>query len=302
MLKEKEILIYSTLFAEIASKDQLASMLNVTTKTIENTVKQQSGNIKYSKKRKGYSFAEMMPEYISLENYIKAMGGTIESENVKKDLTSISQTISKDRLIPTKNLSLISQVIIKIQIAINHQCTLKLLYRAIGKSPEVKYVKPLQLVVSNGVHYLAGEYVEKNKVNVGEKRNFAINSILSLEKHEFLFPNENTAGTKATYTAFGEISKEKYAIISLDPSLANFFKREHQFAKEVYDFVSEDADGSVTMRVYYAKEIEVKRFLYQWMPEAAICEDEQPELRERIYAEIDEDFQKFMPSKGGNNV
>jgi len=80
------------------------------------------------------------------------------------------------------------------------------------------------------------------------------------------------------------ISKDKHVLLRLESRAAAFFKREQQFNRSEYEFVSEDLDSSVTMRMYYNNTDEIKHLIQGWMPQIKMLENS--EVRQSIYGQI----------------
>ena len=70
--------------------------------------------------------------------------------------------------------------------------------------------------------------------------------------------------------AYGIINKEKYVLLRLESNAASFFKREQQFKREEYEFISENVNGEVFMKMYYNNIDEIRHLVQGWMPQISI--------------------------------
>ena len=187
-MQERKIKIYNELFLQICSKQYLAEKFDVTTKTIENTIKS-CDDIVYSKKLGAYHFKDLMPSYISYQNYFDLFKENLANPILKKDMIKSIDSLGEDLnsiMVETKQLSELSKKIIRANIAINHQCILKIYYPREGTPERDKYIKPKQIITFDSIYYLTFEYDKRNKTKGLEERPFAFNGIQTMEEVEYL--------------------------------------------------------------------------------------------------------------------
>ena len=261
--------IYAQLLFKLCSKDELASKLKVSTKTIENKVKLSNGDIVYSKRLGGYHFKDLLPDNITHNFLISLLINNINNKNLKDDMQNIKDDLVIDTTsfnpIPTQNLSEIFKNIIKLQIAINHNCILSIDYQnATSSQKEKKFIQPNQINVINGSYYIYVTYDKKNKVNVDEKRTLHLHSISNLNLVEY--HKGNTFKTNVEGNAFGEFKNENYAELTFKGKASSFIKRERLNSFH-YEIIDESFDGSsVNLKFFYNNEIEIIKIIQQWMP------------------------------------
>lgn len=244
------------------------------------------GEVVYDKKLSGYRFASLLPKYIPHNLLIELLQNSISNETAKQDFLRVSEMLRQEPLslpmIPTEAMSPMTKKLIMLEIAIHSNCVVEISYTGNDKSKEKKYVRPHRINTSDNSYYLYGSYDKKNKVNVGEYRSFAINSIHEIHPMEWI--KGETFFIEREGNAYGIITKEKSVMLKLTGNSANYFKRERQFSKAQFDFVSEEPDGSVLMKMYYNNLQEVVKLVQQWMPFIAV--EEGCPKRDEIYTAI----------------
>jgi len=287
---EREIKIYNLLFNQIRSKQELADFFNVTTKTIENSIKK-CDDIVYSKKLGGYHFKDLLPKYISFQNYFTLFKDSISNNIIKKDFINISSTFhTNNNMIDTKLLSILSQKIIKTEIAINHNCILKVKYLGSKKDKEIKYIEPKQIFTNGYTYYLAVIYDKRNKENSGKERQLAFNGIESIEPVEYI--KDKSFRSYKQYNPFGSYDNAKKIRLKLLNEASTFFKREGFFETDNFKFLSEISTNEIEIEMKYIYKTEVIKLIQQWLPLIAII-DESDEAQ-NIKEEIKSNFEKFI--------
>lgn len=296
MSKRKDS-IYNELFIQICSKKFLADKFSVSTKTIENTIKE-CNDITYSKRLGAYHFKELLPKQISYQNYFLIFKNNLSNNILKKDILTITKNINSnldDIMIETSSLSPLSKKIIQITIAINHNCITKLSYEGNNKPKEEKFIQANQIITSNtsATYYLYATYDKKNKKNIGEMRILAINSITHIEPFEYL-KDENL---KTTYDGneFGLYNEGTKVMLSLTHAAAHYFKREGLFENKNFKFISEDSNHTIEMEMIYNHKIEVVKLLQQWMPQITMKNDS--DNTQEILDDITNNYNNFLGTK-----
>ena len=91
--------------------------------------------------------------------------------------------------------------------------------------------------------------------------------------------------------AYGLLDKEKYVILTLKNVASNFFKKEGMFSKDNYEFILEEIDGSINVKMYYNDIQEIISLLQNWMPHISISSGE---IREKVYEQIKLNYEGFQ--------
>lgn len=285
--------IYMELYTKPCSKKDLAKKFDVTTKTIENTISDYSSQIILDRKIGAYRFHNLLPDYIPYNIFFKILNGSIANEVIKNDFIKIGHKAGRIidlPMIPTEKLSDLTKKIILISNAIKSNAILKIDYIGNDKPLECKYVIPNTIISTGFTYYLLCEYDKRNEKDIGKKRSLALNGMSNLEVVEYV-KNENFEIDK-TGNAYGYIDKSKYVTLKLKASSANFFKREGQFSKENFDFISEDIDGTVTMKMYYNNIQEIVQIIQSWMPHISI--DGHCEIYDLVYTQIQKNYSMIV--------
>lgn len=292
MIKRKNG-IYNELFLKVCSKQFLSEKFLVSTKTIENTIKNCT-DIVYSKKIGAYHFKNLLPEQISYQNYFSIFKNNLSNNILKKDILSVTKNLSSnldDIMIDTESLSPLSKKIIQISIAIHHNCMVKLSYEGNNKPIEEKYIQANQIITSDtsSTYYLYATYDKKNKKSIGSMRTLAFNSITDIEPIEYL--KDVNFKTVHYGNEFGLYNEGKKITLSLINVAAHYFKREGLFENKNFNFISEDSDHTIEIEMTYNSRIEVVKLLQQWMPQITI-KNNSDEAKE-ILADIKNNYNKF---------
>ena len=291
--------IYKELYSGVKSKTYLAEKFKVTTKTIENTIAKTHNVIVYDRKLGGYRFSSLLPNYIPYDIIISLLQNSISNEIAKQDFATISRIIKNEKdayipMIPTSTLSSLSKKLIMLELAIKTNCIIKIDYQGNKKPLEEKYIKPHRINTSDNSYYLYASYDKKNINNIGEFRSFAVNSIYKINPIEWI--KGEVFYIDIIGNAYGIIDKEKFVTLRLIKNAANYFKRERQFSKEQFDFVAEEIDGTVIMKMYYNNIEEVVRLVQQWMP--YILVDDSSLEKQEIYKIINKHYRKLISNIG----
>lgn len=298
-MESRRVRTYNELFNHLCSKQELAEKFGVTTKTIENTIKQ-CDDIAYSKKLGSYYFKDLLPSYISYQNYFNLFSESVTNPKIREDFIKIGKILKANfdeekidrNMISTNKLSELSKKIIKVAIAINHSCVLKVAYSGSKKPKEIKYIRPHRIFTVGPIYYLSLTYDKRNKEKVGEERQFAFNGIESIEPVEYL-KNEVFKSNKEG-NAFGSFENEKTIKLILKDSAANFFKREGLFETHSFDYLSELSDNKIEIKMHYNDKIEVIKLVQQWLPQITISNSS--EDARNIVNDIKHNYQEFIAS------
>ena len=293
-MESRRVIIYNELFNHLCSKQELAEKFEVTTKTIENTIKK-CDDIVYSKKLGSYHFKNLLPYFVSYQNYFKLFKDSVTNPIIQKDFLKIGSSLNSNftkMMIDTRQLSDLSKKIIKIEIAINHNCILKVKYTGSKKPQEEKFIQPRQIFANDSVYYLSLIYDKRNKEKVGEERQFAFNGIESIEPVEYL--KEVTFRSKEEINAFGSFKNAKTIRLKLKNAAANYFKREGIFETNSFRFLSELSANKIEVEMRYNYKLEVIKLIQQWLPQITII-DNSEEAKE-ILEDITKNYQKFIDS------
>ncbi len=294
---EKRIIeIYSELYEGPKKKKYLAEHKNidVTQRTVENTISKYSEDIILDKELGEYRFKNLLPKYIPHSIFFTLFQESIGNEIIKNDFLLLSKMISlKDDLnlpmIPTQGLSVLAQKIIMAEVAISSNCIIKIDYLGNSKPLETKYIKPHKIIATGFTYYLYVSYDDRNEENIGAYRSLAFNGMYNISPVEYV--KNETFLIEGIGNAYGLINKEKYIALKLEAVSANFFKREGQFNKENFDFISEEIDGSVIMKMYYNKIQEVVKLIQSWMPLITIHDN--PAITDEVYKIILENTKRL---------
>ncbi|BDY14006.1 helix-turn-helix transcriptional regulator [Hydrogenimonas cancrithermarum] len=289
--------IYEALYEGVKNKQYFAQRYNVTTKTIENTVAKTEGDVIYDRKLGGYRFAFLLPKYIPHDLLVELLQNSIGNETAKHDFLTLSRLLKEREgvhlpMIPTSLVSSLTRKLIMLEVAIRSNCVIKVNYVGNEKPMEEKYIRPHRINTSENSYYLYGSYDARNKKNIGEYRSFAVNSMHDIAPVEWV--KGESFFMEGTGNAYGVITKERFVMLKLTGNSANYFKRERQFSKEQFDFIAEETDGTVLMKMYYNNLQEVIKLVQQWMPHMIV--DESAPERTEVYAAIKANFDKLVGS------
>lgn len=290
----RKIGIYNQLFKKLSTKQELAALFSVSTKTIENTVKE-CDDIVYSKKLSSYHFKDLLPNHISYQNYFTLFKDSVTNPIIKKDFSTISSSLHSkfdETMIETSQLSELSRKIIKTEIAINHNCILKVEYTGNSKSKEEKYIQPKRIFTGGSIYYLSVIYDKRNKEKVGEERQFAFNGIESIETVEYL--KDTIFRSEQDGNAFGSYNNAQTIRLKLHGASANFFKREGLFETNNFRFLSELTTNEIEIEMTYNYKLEVVKLVQQWLPQITIVDDS--EKAQKIIEEIKNNYKIFTDS------
>lgn len=287
--------IYHELYKTPRSKEYFASLFEVSTKTIENTINNYQDDIIYDKKLSSYRFVNLLPKYISYESFFKLFENSIGNNIIKNDFIDIGKKINQSNIanypmIETSSLSNLAQKIISCDIAINHNCILQINYTGNSKPNEIKYIKPHTIISTGLTYYLYCSYDEINKKDVGEFRSLGFNGMAEITPYEY--KKDAKFRIEQTGNAYGLYERDRFVTLKLMPYCANFFKREGLFQKENFDFLVEDQDGSIHINMYYNNIQEIISLLQQWMPQISIQNN--IELKNEVYSKIQSNFEKLV--------
>ena len=287
--------IYGELYQGVKSKKYFAALYGVTTKTVENTIAKVTEDIVYDKKLGGYRFSSLLPKYIPHDIFFKLLQHSVSNEIVKHDFYTLSEMIKEKEdinlpMVPTSTVSSLAQKIIMLEVAIRSNCIIEIDYLGNDRPLEKKYIRPHKINTSENSYYLYGSYDKRNERDVGCYRSLAVNGMHTISPIAYV--KEETFYMNGIGNAYGIITKEKSITLMLEGSSANYFKRERQFNKEQFDFISEEVDGSVLMKMYYNNLQEVVMLLQQWMPFISI--EDTKKITEEVYAIIQKNTKRLM--------
>ena len=294
-MQERKIKIYNELFLQICSKQYLAEKFEVTTKTIENSIKS-CDDIVYSKKLGAYHFKDLMPFYISYQNYFDLFKENLVNPILKKDMIKSIGSLEEDLnsiMVETEPLSELSKKIIRANIAINHQCIIKIDYPRDGTPQQDKYIKPKQIITFDAIYYLTFEYDKKNKTKGLEERPFAFNGIQTIKEVEYLKDSKEFR-TNYIGNSFGTVDEaNKKVTLKLHGHASYFFMREGLFESPYYKFIKADSKGDrLTMEMIYNDEIEVSKLVQQWMPLISVVNDSDD--AKKVLERIKKNYGEFL--------
>ena len=269
----------------------------MTPKTIENTIGKLEEDIIMDKALGAYRFRNLLPKYIPHDVLFRLFKESIANEILKNDFEHLSQLITQKDIdipmIPTKGLSPLAQKIIMAEVAINTNCIIKLDYLGNSKPLETKYVRPHKIISTGATYYLYVSYDRRNEENVGAYRSLAFNGMHNFEAVEYC--KGESFKIEGIGNAYGLITKEKSITLKLEAASANYFKREGMFSKENYDFISEEIDGSVLMKMYYKNIQEVVKLIQSWMPLVTI--EDEPGITQEVYKTIAQNTERLLSHK-----
>jgi hypothetical protein len=283
--------IYKVLYTGSKSKSYLAIHFNVTTKTVENTIAKIADDVVYDKKLSAYRFAKLLPKYIPSNVFLMWIQNSINNEVIKHDFLSFSKFFEHKQdecfnLLPTASLSSMVKKIIQLHIAIVYNASLKMEYRGHNNVVETKYIKPHKINTTLNSYYIYASYDTMNKKDSGEFRSFSLGGILSLESVSY--SKEEHYAIEGIGNAYGMISKEQYVTLKLTGKGASYFKREGEFSRAQFDYICEEADGSILMKMYYNNTQEIVQLIQRWIPYIEIHDE--GDVKEAAYSEIDRNY------------
>ena len=288
--------IYAKLYENSISctKEKLAEEFKITTKSIENTIKEYKEDIIYDKKLKRYRFVSLLPKYITYKVFYNIFKDSIADEFIKDDFLAINNSINNTNdliMIETDKLSDIVKKIIKFTIAINDNCILKVEYSGNGKDTEFKYIQP-NTILSNGFSYFCYiTYDELNKKDVGQSRTFKFTNMKSIEQISYV--NNTIFKQDKIGTVFGSFQQDKYITLVFNRISGDFFKSNNMFNNPKYEIVVGLGSDNVIVKMYYNNIYkEVVKTIQQWMPNIRI-HDSDP-LKDKIYEIIKSNYEDLF--------
>lgn len=301
-MKNRTIQIYMELYNGPKSKEYFAHFFDITTKSVENMTKKLRDDIVFDRKLSQYRYKELLPKYIPFELFFTLFQNSIGNQVIKNDILSVGRLLSSQAgthiyMIETDKLSKLSQRIIMGYVGIKSNCVLKIEYTGNNKPIETKYIRPHHITATGYIYYLYSSYDKKNKKNIGDTRSFAFNAVHSIEVVEYL--TDVNLSIDGEGNAYGMINYDKYVLLRLESNAASFFKREQQFERTEFEFISEDYDGSVLMKMFYNNTDEIKHLIQGWMPQIKI--EENTELKESIYGQIQSSCNSLVQDIQENN-
>jgi predicted DNA-binding transcriptional regulator YafY len=285
-------IIIEHLYKSPQSKPLLAKSLGVSEKTIENTIKaynESKSEIVYDKKIAKYRFDTLLPRVIPYAVLLAYMKDNINNHILREDFIEVLENVEvlssscDEALIEIYRLSPLFKNIIKIKMAFVINAILKIKYIGLKGVEETKYIRPHALNHTGYSYYLYASYDEKNGVDAGKYRSFALSGIKSIELEEC---TKESLYTGVKCNAWGKY--EKNIMLSMRADAAGFFKREQIVNSDVYELLSVEHDGSILVKMSYNKEDEIVQLLQRWMPYIMI--DKKSDISERVYAKIKENF------------
>lgn len=283
--------IYKVLYTGSKSKSYFATHFDVTTKTVENTIAKIADDVVYDKKLSAYRFVKLLPEYIPSNVFLTWIQNSINNEVIKHDFLSFSKFYEHEKeecfsLLPTASLSSMVKKIIQLHLAIIYNTTLKMEYRGHNGVVETKYIKPHKINTTLNSYYIYASYDPMNEKDSGEFRSFSLGGILSLESVSY--SKEGHFAIDGIGNAYGMISREQYVTLKLTGKGASYFKREGEFSRAQFDYVCEEADGSILMKMYYNHTQEIVQLIQRWIPHIGIYDE--GDVKSEVYSEIDRNY------------
>lgn len=292
-IRLKKILI--ELYQKTASKDELMTLLNVSQKTIENDISwyntEINEDIKYDRKLGKYRFDTLLPKKISAYTILQFLKNSIGNSILNDDYKEIIAYIDTNdiSIIDTDRLSPLLKNIIMVQVSFVINAILKIEYIGLKQKIETKWVRPRTLINVGNSYYLNALYDDENPSNAGQERSFSLSGIQSMEI--FKIEDKETLHKDEEGNAWGLYKKDQYTTLKLRDNAASFFKREKMTNKKPFEFVSEEPDGSVLVKMFYNKEQEIVQIIQKWMPYITLLKN--TELSKSIYTKIKENFVDF---------
>lgn len=286
-MNEKIIKIYKAIYSDVdCTKDYLKNYLKVSSiKTVENNIKD-IDDIVYDLKLRKYRFKDLLPKYIPSEVFFEIFQSAIVNKLLENDFSLLKKDISSlhtNEMIKTSELSNLAKKIIQFNNAIKDNCILKVKYKKVEKELEEKYIKPNTIFSTGFTYYAYVTYDKLNKIDIGEQRTFAFNSIGDIEAIEYIPDGNFKIDQKGN--AFGSFKKDKFVILNMDRKSADFFKREMLFNNDAFEMVDEELEGeSITVKMYFNDKLEVVKLVQQWMPRITIQSSE--EIKKIVYEQI----------------
>jgi len=300
--------LLKTLYQEATSKTEFQNIFGLNnTRSIENYVLETNKYIKENRKNnnyieqlinlekeeiaydtsiKKYRFNTLLPSFIPYETLLSYLGENIdnfyfiEDFNFMQNFIQNNECILNLELIDTSMLSSLLQKIIQLKLALQMNYSIKIKYQK-GNDVETKYINPHTLINSNGIYYLNATYHEKNISDIGEPRTFALSGIISIiafmRSKDKLF--QDVKGNE-----WGAFENNKFVLLKLKNKAAYFYKREGLAQSNELSFITEEVDGSIQVKMYYANEQAIINFIQKWMPYVTFIKDF--EMRDRVLKEI----------------
>ena len=156
----------------------------------------------------------------------------------------------------------------------------KYLYLELLYSSETKFydVKPIRLIFMDNNWYLAFEYFDKIKNQIG----FRLARLSFINKIEFLkdkqYSNKNRFQTKKiqryiewlnkdmqnAFTFFG--AEIKTATIQADKDVSHYFQKNMKKFFPTQKFKTQNKDGSIIFTINYTNPFEILPFIQKWLP------------------------------------
>ena len=282
-MTKREMTFYRKLYVRPRSKRELAELFSVSTKTVDNTAAKLSEDIIYDRKIGTYRFVKLLPRWIPVDTFLKVFSTLLDDKALNTDLL-LAGTESIKAILETGTLTPLTKNILKAEVAIGSYCIIEMQYGGVDKPPEMKIVRPHKVFGYRGTHYLHATYDERNGKNPGERRTFSFSGIESIEAIEFVPAKKESFRMEGEFSPYGEIDRQRHILLRISGQAAGYFRRERLFATGEYEYVSEEADGSLLTKKYYNSDEEVVRLVQSWMPDIEILGD--MDFRRKVLGEI----------------
>lgn len=292
-MKKRIHTIITELYMAPISKNALMKQLDVSQKTIETTIKQYNTDIKkdeivFDRKLGKYRFDVLLPTFIPYSIFLTYMKDNINDTILNDDFEDIISNLKLTNelaipLIPTYHLSPLLQNIIKIKLSFILNAVLEMEYIGLKQKLETKYVRPHCLINTGYSYYLYASYDNENGVNIGDNRSFSLKGIKNIKLFKLV---PETLYKEVKGNAWGEYDKS--IILHLRDNAAAFFKREKITNTPAFEFVSEEHDGSILIKMLYKNEEDIVQLIQKWMPHISI--HKQSEISERVYDKIKNNY------------
>lgn len=294
-MDKKLLKIYNELFTSLKSKDELAKILKVSTKTIENKVKLSEGDIEHSKKNSGYIFKNLLPKYISIKHFNEILIKYIANNSLKDSAQYIQKEIIHENefgeLVNTEKLSDLVKTLIKLQIAINYNCVLSVSYKGNKKAVQTKFIKPNQIFVANGSFYLYLKYADQNKKDINMPRTFQLNSIDNIQAIEY--KKDEIFQTYDEGNAYGRYNDNTKSVKLIFKGAAAMYLKRERLNSLKWEFIEESFDNTtLTIKLYYNEEVELIKLIQSWMPLVTFVKED--ELSTKILTAIKKNYENIL--------
>jgi hypothetical protein len=283
---------YRALMEGPKKRGELAELLGVTKKTIDNMGKRHGEDLTFDRTLLRYRFKNLLPARLPADAAFGVLKKALPDSAIREDLATLIDP-SLPRFVPTASFGAATKKLLALHVAIVSNCVIRFDYHGNLKGPETKTVRPHALFFDRGRRYLYASYDASHTEHAGEFRVFALEGIGEIWPVAYV--KNGNFRMDIDGNAYGPFEGRQSVRLRLDPACAGHFRRDRLFELPAYELIEELPDGSAVMDFYYNEEDEAVRFILKWMPLVTLAEDSPRARRvaESVRAVLERGLERF---------